>query len=106
MDCHVEKKTEKFLNAIGEPAALELLAEECAELAHAALKLARLERGENPTPALPKECQEKIFEEIADVLISMEVVEQCQWFNGKKTKHYYEAHMRRFAERAGIRKPL
>lgn len=34
----------------GEPALLEQLAEECSELAQAALKLARLERGENPTP--------------------------------------------------------
>lgn len=35
---------------IGEAALLEQLAEECAELAHVALKMARIIRGENPTP--------------------------------------------------------
>lgn len=33
---------------LGEPAVLEQLAEECAELAQAALKMARLQRGDKP----------------------------------------------------------
>ena len=40
----------EVIRSLGEPALLEQLAEECSELAQAALKLARLERGENPTP--------------------------------------------------------
>lgn len=36
----------RLIENIGEPAMLEQLAEECVELAHAALKLARVERGE------------------------------------------------------------
>ena len=39
-----------MIEKIGEPAMLEQLAEEAAELSHAALKLARIIRGENPTP--------------------------------------------------------
>ncbi len=35
---------------IGEPAVYEQLAEECSELAKAALKMARILRNENPTP--------------------------------------------------------
>ena len=35
---------------IGQAALLEQTAEEAAELSHAALKLARILRGENPTP--------------------------------------------------------
>ena len=40
----------KIIEQIGECAVLEQLAEECVELAQAALKLARKKRGENPTP--------------------------------------------------------
>lgn len=53
---------------IGSPAMLELLAEECTELAQAALKLARKYRGENPTPRTEAECLQSLEEEIADVM--------------------------------------
>ena len=46
---------------------LEQLAEECAELAHASLKLARKIRGENPTPKDIPELIENLEEESADV---------------------------------------
>lgn len=59
----------------GEPALLEQLAEECSELAQAALKLARLERGENPTPKTEEECVENLLEELGDVNLCMSVVE-------------------------------
>lgn len=42
-------------NYIGKPALLELTAEECVELAHACLKLARVIRQENPTPVTSDE---------------------------------------------------
>lgn len=38
----------KIVDTIGPTAALEQLAEECTELAHAALKLARINRGGKP----------------------------------------------------------
>lgn len=38
----------EVIRTLGEPALLEQLAEECSELAQAALKMARLERGETP----------------------------------------------------------
>ena len=40
----------KIIEEIGEAAMLEQLAEECTELAKAALKMARIIRKENPTP--------------------------------------------------------
>ena len=52
---------------IGEPAMLEQLAEECAELGKAALKLARIERGENPTPVTKEQAQKDLIEEYTDV---------------------------------------
>lgn len=45
------EKSENFIvEKIGEAARWEQLAEECAELGHAALKVARILRGENPAP--------------------------------------------------------
>ena len=57
----------EIIKQIGIPAMLEQLAEECAELSQAALKLARIRRGENPTPKTEEECLAALTEEIADV---------------------------------------
>ena len=54
---------------LSEPVRLEQLAEECAELGHAALKLARILRGENPTPVSEAEAREALVREIADVMV-------------------------------------
>ena len=43
------------------------LAEECSELAQAALKLRRVFDNTNPTPVTEEEAMEKLYEEIADV---------------------------------------
>ena len=59
---------------IGDAAMLEQLAEECAELGQAALKLARVLRKENPTPVTATEAQDAIIEEAADVLICIDEV--------------------------------
>ena len=56
-----------MLEAIGKAAMFEQLAEEAAELAQAALKLARIERGENPTPVSKEEAEENLREEYTDV---------------------------------------
>ena len=47
----------------------EQLAEECAELGKAALKMARILRGENPTPVTTAEAQDAIIEEYTDLEI-------------------------------------
>lgn len=56
---------------IGDAAMLEQLAEECAELGKAALKMARVLRKENPTPVTEDEASAMVFEEAADVLNCM-----------------------------------
>lgn len=61
-----------MIDLIGKPAMLEMLAEESAELTHAALKLARVYRGENPTPRSEMECIDKLTEEAADVQCILE----------------------------------
>ena len=62
-----------ILKEIGEAAALEQLAEECAELGKAALKMARIIRGENPTPVTMAEARENLLEELIDVCTCIDV---------------------------------
>lgn len=48
---------------------LAQLAEECAELAQAALKLRRAIEGINPTPVSIQQAGDRLVEEIADVIV-------------------------------------
>ena len=57
-----------MIEKIGAAAMLEQLAEEAMEWAHAALKLARIERGENPTPVLKEDAMDHLIEEYTDVV--------------------------------------
>lgn len=52
---------------IGKAAMLEQFAEECMELGHACLKMARIIRGTNPTPVPAQTAWENIIEEYTDV---------------------------------------
>ena len=65
----------KIIDEVGVPAMLEQLAEECSELAHASLKLARKIRGENPTPKDIPELIENLEEETADVNLCIWLLE-------------------------------
>ena len=55
-------------------ALFEQLAEECAELGHAALKYARCLRGENPTPVDNTEALGMVYEEYSDVVLAARVL--------------------------------
>lgn len=57
---------------IGESALLQQIAEEAAELAQAALKLARKIDGKNPTPKSMEECIASLLEEFADTDLAMD----------------------------------
>ena len=57
-----------MIKELGEPAMLEMLAEELVECAHEALKLARVKRGENPTPKTEKEVRASLREEWSGVV--------------------------------------
>lgn len=70
-----------ILKTIGEAAALEQLAEECTELGKAALKLARKMRGENPTPISIPACRQFLAEEVADVLVCLNVLSCADWWD-------------------------
>lgn len=89
----------RLIDEIGEPAALELLAEECTELAHAALKLARIKRGENPTPTTEEEAIDNLIEEMADVGICAAAVSMCDWYDNLKELMISTAKMGRMVKR-------
>lgn len=57
---------------IGDAAMYEQLAEESTELAKAALKKARILRGENPTPITTEEADANVQEEFSDVITCAE----------------------------------
>lgn len=59
---------------IGFAAAYEQLAEEAAELAQAALKSARIERGINPTPVDEDTAYLNLIEEVADLTVCLKVL--------------------------------
>lgn len=61
--------------AVPTPACFELLAEECTELAHAALKWARVLRGENPAAADLHEIACQLAEEASDVHLVCKVLD-------------------------------
>lgn len=60
--------------ALGEDELLCQLAEEGAELAHAALKLRRCITQKNPTPVKLEDAEANLIEELADILLVAEIV--------------------------------
>lgn len=64
-----EKLIEYVRGRLPQPERLAMLAEEAAELGHAALKLRRALDGTNPTPVTVEEAQAALQEEVADVLL-------------------------------------
>lgn len=60
---------------LGELELLTQLAEECAELSKAALKLRRALDGKNPTPVQWEDAFDNVIEEIADVFLCVSVLQ-------------------------------
>lgn len=89
----------EILDQIGEAAALEQTAEECAELAHACLKMARKFRAENPTPAAEDVISEQIHEELADLMTCVDIMINFPWINPKKVQDIQNRKTRRWGER-------
>ena len=88
-----------MVEIIGEAATLEMLAEECTELAQACLKLSRVLRGENPTPVSTDHAQADVMEEWADVLVCSEYLDELTWFRPEVVDHCSRHKKRRTKER-------
>ena len=85
-------------NKMTEAALYEALAEECVELAHASLKIARIMRAESPTPLEAEKAKQNFIEEVADVRLTLDAV-AVKDYNGeihteaaqaKKFRRWYE----------------
>lgn len=88
-----------MVEIIGQAAALEMLAEECSELAQAALKLSRVVRGENPASVTEDRAQADVMEEWADVLVCSEYLDEMEWFNPLIVNQCIKAKKHRAKER-------
>ena len=81
-----------MIKEIGEPAMLEMMAEELVECAHEALKLARVKRKENPTPRTEKEVRASLREEWSDVIqCSKELNLDVDWNQIEMKRKRFEA---------------
>ena len=81
---------------IGEAALYEQLAEECAELAHAALKKARKLRNENQTPLTDKEINDQLTEEFTDLILVSDIL------NMEESQETLSYKLQRWAHRNGF----
>lgn len=81
------------------PELLAQLAEEAAELGHAALKLRRAMTGTNPTPVTPEEAMEKLLEEIGDLFNCIDVLEHTAGLDPWEMTDQYDKKLVRWAER-------
>ena len=89
----------EILDQIGEAALLEGTAEECAELAHACLKLARKLRDENPTPVAEVWIAASIQEELADLLNCVDILMCLSWMVPEKVEEIKAEKMSRWGKR-------
>lgn len=88
-----------MVDRTGEEYMLRQLAEECAELNHAALKLVRSMKGETPVPV--KAARAGLLEEIADVKNMLRVFESViiNTAELKEIPKIQESKMRRWSDR-------
>ena len=75
MNLNIYECSREIRQKVSEAALYEQLAEECVELAHAALKLARIKRGENPTPVSVEDAMGAVMEEYTDFRVVAYVLE-------------------------------
>lgn len=78
---------------------LAQLAEEAAELGHAALKLRRVYDGTNPTPTTYEDALANLHEEIADVQLLLKVLELDDPNKRAKHAHIMQEKITRWANR-------
>lgn len=90
------KKMRFIRDNLSEEDILWQLAEEAAELAQAALKFRRTITGTNPTPIDAKTAKNKLLEEIADVMLVLNVMKDTDWI---AICAFYRSKLDRWVER-------
>jgi len=99
------KGTAKLVDAIGVPATLEQMAEECNELAHACLKYARYLRNENQVHGKSKyQMLDNLHEEMADVYVTLREIRKIPGLiDNEKLDDTVDAKRKRMAKRLGLK---
>lgn len=87
---------------IGEAALLEQAAEECTELAKELLKMARKLRNENPTPTKLKTIKKHLWEETADVLLCLDMLDDAGFIPQEEVMGIYREKEARMNKRLNI----
>lgn len=96
-----------IVDHIGVPALLEQTAEECCELAHACLKMARKLRDENPTPRQIEDIRDDLAEEMADVNVCLsQIIFTTELTNPREMNKLEFEKSKRWFERLDIRMDL
>lgn len=77
---------------------LEMLSEECSEAGHAALKLARYRRGEQPLAEdfNSYKAEENLIEEVADVMVASYVAGLMDGDNERKIRDIFDEKLNRW----------
>lgn len=86
-----------MIKDLPETARLMQLAEECSELAQAALNLGRAIGNENPTPIGAGEARAKVMEEAADVMVCLDALVRPE--DMQELNRMMDAKRRRWTER-------
>lgn len=94
-----ERVVTMIKNTMSDLSILEGLAEEAGELSAAALKLARIRHGENPSPKKEAQAFIDLLEEIADVKVYLEL--ELAPIDRNVIERFREIKMNRMAERLG-----
>ena len=88
-----------IVKEIGLPAVLEQTAEECMELGHSCLKLARKLRDENPTPREKDSITSEVNEEWADVALCADLLVKAGIIDLYSTENIAEFKTGRWEDR-------
>ena len=89
-----------LVDYIGEPAMYEQLAEECVELSHAALKLARYLRGENKVHGHTEEdLRDHLCEEFADLTVCLTEIAWANLIDAHCVDEWVEKKIERMHKR-------
>lgn len=86
----------------GTPALLEQVAEECMELAHACIKMARKIRNESYTPVDDTTLSYRLHEETADVINSIDVLHYDGTLDYDIVSGIAKTKMDRWSERVAV----
>lgn len=82
-------------DGVSEQTLLIKLAEECSELASAAMKLATIERGDFPVRTSRQDAVNHIMEEIADTSLAILGIADCDWYDETAISTYITMKRRR-----------